>query len=149
MNTQAIENPSKQTILQALDAFVSQRPGLDFANYGDVSIYRSESRSITKDRHHAEALLAAIGWRDNLTAEDLLAAFSAYSGRLSYSWDGESFSLNYCTGQYFPTEYRKAVCAILSSALWHYWASDLDTGDQIRKAARDNLSQGVARTWFN
>jgi hypothetical protein len=26
--------------------------------------------------------------------------------------------IDYCTGQYFPTEYRKAVCAVLASALW-------------------------------
>jgi hypothetical protein len=26
--------------------------------------------------------------------------------------------LDYCTGQYFPTEYRRAACAVLASALW-------------------------------
>jgi hypothetical protein len=27
-------------------------------------------------------------------------------------------SLDYCTGQYWPTEYRAAVCAVLASLLW-------------------------------
>lgn len=29
-------------------------------------------------------------------------------------------TVDYCTGQYFPTEYRRAVCAVLASALWDY-----------------------------
>ena len=44
----------KTQILSALRAFVRQRPGLDFANYGDVKLYRAEVRSITKDLHHAD-----------------------------------------------------------------------------------------------
>ena len=35
-------------MLEKLSAFVKQRPGLEFANYGDVSIYRSEMRRISK-----------------------------------------------------------------------------------------------------
>jgi hypothetical protein len=31
---------------------------------------------------------------------------------------------DYCTGQYFPTEYRKAACAVLAAALW-YWTREL------------------------
>ncbi len=29
-------------------------------------------------------------------------------------------TIEYTTGQYMPTEYRKAVCAVLASALWEY-----------------------------
>lgn len=107
----------RENILSALSAWVRQRPGLEFGNYGDVSAYRSEMRSITKDLHHAETLLAAVAWRESITAADLKAAFRAFSGRLT--WDGKK--LSYCAGQYWPTEYRKAVCAVLSQALWDYY----------------------------
>ncbi len=145
-----MKSPSKETVLSALDSFMNQRPGLEFGNYGDISLYRSESRSITKDLHHASALMAAVAWRDGITADDILKAMGrAYSGRLSYSWNGETFKLDYCTGQYFPTEYRKAVCAVLSSCLWDYWRDDCETGDDIRNTARKNLPRGIANTWFN
>jgi hypothetical protein len=35
------------------------------------------------------------------------------------SWDGKR--LDYTTGQYWPTEYRRAAAAVLASALWSYW----------------------------
>lgn len=46
-----------------LDKFVSQRSGLDFRNYGDVTAYRAEQRSITRDLHHYRALRNAVNWR--------------------------------------------------------------------------------------
>lgn len=137
----------RDVILEKLEQFARQRPGLDFANYGDVSAYRSESRSITKDLHHAESLLAAVR-RTLIPADKLASAFKrAYSGRLS--WDGES--LDYCTGQYWPTEYRRAVCAVLSAALWDYFREDCgcDTREKIQAAARRALPRHIVNRWFN
>ena len=37
----------KETIIACLRKFIAQRPGLEFANYGDVALYRAEMRSIT------------------------------------------------------------------------------------------------------
>ena len=145
----------KEALLDALRAFISARPGLEFANYGDVSSYRSEMRSITKDRHHAEALLAAVSWRDSIKADDIIAASErAFSGRLEIHEVEGSFLVSYCTGQYFPTEYRRAVCAVLSSALWHYWRECETFGDDcgadyIRKTAKRELGRSVASRWFN
>lgn len=145
---------TKAAILAALSAFIRQRPGLDFANYGDTSVYRSELRSITKDRHHAEELLAAVSWR-SISAEDLLAAArGAFSGRLSLTVnDKGGVSVDYCTGQYFPTEYRRAACAVLASALWQYWrgccAPEAENKAQrIRDTAKRELSRSVARRYF-
>lgn len=143
----------RAAILASLERFIAQRPGLEFANYGDVSAYRSEMRNITKDRHHAETLLAAVRWRESITADDLKDALRrSFSGRLS--WNGEG--LSYCAGQYFPTEYRRAVCAVLSSALWDYWRPGCEPkseqeswGDNIRRTARRELGVSVARRWFN
>jgi hypothetical protein len=140
----------KESILESLRAFANQRPGLDFANYGDISAYRSESRSITKDLHQANELLNAVSLRDSLTADAIIEASKhAFSGRLTIEETADGFKIDYCTGQYWPTEYRRAVCAVLSSALWDYWREPESTGDTIRKTARKNLSRAVANRWFN
>ena len=138
----------KQSLITALQRFVAQRPGLEFANYGDVSAYRSEMRSITKDRHHAEELLRAVSWRDSITADDIVhAAKCAFSGRLTIREpEPGRFVLDYCTGQYWPTEYRRAVCSVLSSALWDYWR---DAVDGPIGAARRELPRSIAHRWFN
>lgn len=137
----------KQALIDALQRFVAQRPGLEFANYGDVSAYRAEMRSITKDRHHAEELIRAVSWRDSITADDILhAAKHAHSGRLSITETAPgAFTLDYCTGQYWPTEYRRAVANVLSSALWDYWR---EAGDGPIGAAKRELSRGVAQRFF-
>ena len=125
-----IQLSERDRMLIALRAFIHQRPGLEPRNYGDVSSYRSEMRSITKDLHDARALLDYVEPRADITADMLREAFrSAYSGRLS--WDAERGALDYCTGQYFPTEYRKAACAVLASAIWDYlreWTLANDKG---------------------
>lgn len=142
----------RQQILYALARFIRQRPGLEFGNYGDVAAYRAELRQITKDLHHARALLAAVSWR-SIDADALKNAFRAFSGRLS--WDAERAQLDYCTGQYFPTEYRKAACAVLSAALWDYWRdkcvpeSEPHKADAIRRIAARELGRSIARRWFN
>jgi hypothetical protein len=146
----------KQSLIEALQRFIAQRPGLEFGNYGDVSAYRSEMRSITKDRHHAEALLSAVAWCDSITADDIIkASEGAFSGRLSITEpEPGKFVLDYCTGQYWPTEYRRAVCSVLSSTLWNYWrdcaAPDAPSkGDRIRATASRELSRSIAQRWFN
>lgn len=144
----------KQTIIACLRKFIAQRPGLEFGNYGDVSAYRSEMRSITKDRHHAETMLASVAWRDSITADSILEASKhAFSGRLTITEPTPGrFVLDYCTGQYWPTEYRRAVCSVLSSALWDYWrecGGAASTGDAIRKTAAAELSRSIAQRWFN
>lgn len=154
----------KENLLTALRAFVRQRPGLEFANYGDLKAYRAELRSITKDLSHAQELLAAVAWRDSITADAIIkASKGAYSGRLTISEPQSGhFELDYCTGQYWPTEYRRAVCAVLSSALWGYWRdaapagaghvephSNLtNVGDWIRKQARGEFGRSIAARWF-
>jgi hypothetical protein len=141
----------RENILLALTHFMNSRPGLEFCNYGDVSAYRSEMRGITRDLHHARELLAAVSWRESITADAIIAAAKgAFSGRLSITLtDTGAARIEYCAGQYYPTEYRRAVCAVLSSALWDYFRNNgADTGDQIRKTARRELSRGVALRWF-
>jgi len=139
----------KQTIIDSLNAWVSQRPGLDYRNYGDPVAYRAEMRSIGKDLQHARALINYVAWHDSITAEMILDA--AKSGRLSIIVKGDTVAIDYCTGQYWCTEYRPAVCRLLSSVIW-YWMRDnmLDpaTGNDIRRQAARELGTSIARRWF-
>ena len=135
----------KSQVIALLDKWISQRPGLEFGNYGDVTAYRSEMRDITKHMHHARAMLRYVEWHDSITAEMILDA--AKSGRLSFV-DGR---IDYCTGQYWPTEYRSAVCRLLSSVIWSWMRDECDysTGDAIRKAAEREFGRSIAHKWFN
>jgi hypothetical protein len=157
----------KTQIIQALDSWIRQRPGLEFGNYGDWTAYRSEMRSIGKDLQHARAMLNYVAWHDSITAEMILDA--AQSGRLSIKAEGDKVTIDYCTGQYWPTEYRPAVCRLLSSVIWH-WMRDnmpkpvtmhnsetgedvhridgLRIGDYLRRQAFRELGASISRRWF-
>ena len=132
----------KQQIIDALRAFISARPGLEFGNYGDAAAYRAEMRGITRDLGDARTLLRAVEWR-GVTAEALLEA--ARGSRLTINADA---SLDYCTGQYYPTEYRRAVAAICARALWDYWRSPATTVDTLRNTARAQFGRGLAGRYF-
>jgi len=155
---------NKTALLDTLHRWIAKRPGLDSRDYirgwndrDGRAAYFSESRSITKDRHQAEALLGYVARRDSITAEDILEASKhAFSGRLTITPqnDGDGFSINYCVGQYWPTEYRRAACAVLASAIWNRLREDLppeieNRGDAIRKNARRELGRTLAARWFN
>lgn len=158
---------TKQQILTALQAWINQRPGLEFGNYGTLASYRAELRSIAKDRRDALELLNAVALRDSITAEDLIAAFPrAYSGRLTLTEiNGDNpklahaAQLDYCTGQYWPTEYRKAACAVLASALWEQRIKELKAtyadgsthypADYMRKSFRRQFGRSIQSRWFD
>lgn len=136
----------KTQILSALRAFVRQRPGLDFANYGDVKLYRAEVRSITKDLRHAEELIRAV----ELRSIDGDAIIKAKTSRLEIEQTDKGIKVHWCAGQYWPTEYRRGVAASLAYALWNYWREcGYTTGDAIRAQAKRELSRSVASRFFN
>jgi hypothetical protein len=150
---------SKEQILTALSAWIRQRPGLEFGNYGALAPYRAELRQIAKDKRDAETLLAAVAIRDSITADDLLKGFSAYSGRLQISEHNGRARLDYCTGQYWPTEYRKAAAAVLASVLWERKRADCNSdvdnrqhrslGDEIRHSFKREFGRSIQQRWFN
>jgi len=173
---------TKQQILEALRKWINQRPGLEFANYGDRKSYRQELRSITRDRADALQLMQAVSWCDSITAENMIDSFRAFSGRLQVrevvpaSVDGGPYAeLSYCTGQYWPSEYRKAACAVLAQALWgaaqadmpapdpnkkitktfgtfaneHESIDGLTPGDWMRRYFRREFGRGIESRWFN
>jgi hypothetical protein len=163
----------KQQIIAALRAFVAQRSGMEFADYGDVTSYRAEQRAIMRDGKEARLLLRDIELRDSITAEMILnASKHAYSGRLSIvERDDGAIAVDYCAGQYFPTEYRRAVCAVCASVLWDWTRAhampepvlmhnsetgetleryqDMRAGDWLRAKFRKEYGRAIASRWFN
>lgn len=147
--TAATIGANKNDLLGLLYTFINKRPGLEFGNYGDHAIYRAEIRRITRQRADALKLLRAIELRDSITAADIVAAFN---GRLTLGANKGKLCLDYCTGQYWPTEYRAAVARLASSLLWSYWwscCSSADVAHYIRKTAKQEFGRGIASRWFN
>lgn len=140
-------------LVENLVKFVNQRPGLDFANYGDISSYRQESREITADKHDFFELLALAQRRINNFSQVLEKELLNTSGRLTL----ENGKLQYITGQYFCTEYRPAANRVLVSLIWNDYrdeknadgSSVYSNGHEIRKAIKRNLSRRVSRLYFN
>ena len=133
--------------------FVQQRSGIEFANYGDVASFRKEQREIANDKKDFAELFALVTRRCSNYDELIEQELTQSTGRLTMK-DGK---LSYCTGQYFPTEYRPAACRILVSILWNDYRDEKNAdgspvypdGIAIRKAIRRNLSRRVGRNYFN
>lgn len=169
-DTAAPARATKNEIISLLRAWINQRPGLDFANYGDVSSYRSELRGITRQRADALQLLRAVELRDSITADDIREVLTG-SGRFQLIEDEKGARLDYTTGQYWCVEYRRAACAALASVLWAYMRSSmpkpvvkdaidgykyptefydgLSAGDWLRRHFRREFGRGIASRWFN
>jgi hypothetical protein len=136
----------KMKTLNILNKFVSQRPGLSFADYDSNYYYNQDYRGILQAKHDFERMSAHIS-NTSISDEDLIkSSSSAFSGRLSLTTD----SVEYCAGQYFPTEYRAAACAVLAYALWQYWrACGYSSHKEIQNIARATFGRGIASRWFS
>ena len=147
----------KTEILNTLAKFAAKRPQLEAANYiSDYrdsegrAAYRAEVRSITRDLHHARAIIRRVELSGITAAEIITASREAFSGRLTITaTDDGIVKIDYCAGQYFPTEYRKAVAAVCARALWNYWKTDANDADRIRNTARREFPRAIARAYFN
>lgn len=180
IETQTPTKPSKVALCHALRLFINQRSGIDGREYGGSrEAFMGDYRPILLHGKHARTLLRAVELRDSITAEDLIkASEQAFSGRLTFVFKGDKVGVDYCTGQYFPTEYRNAACAVLASALWAFWRSNmpepktvqhgkkfkvtlnppigteqtydgLSAGDYLRRQARREFGRGIASKWFS
>lgn len=146
----------KETIIQAIRKFIAQRSGIDYRNYASGNwkasreCFLGDYRPILRAGRDARVLLAAVSGRAGISAKDIQDATRAYSGRLQLKECDGAVAVDYCTGQYFPTEYRNAACAVLSRALWDYArAQGYTDGNAIRKWARQEFGRGIANRWFN
>jgi hypothetical protein len=105
--------PESHPALVALIDYAAQRPGLDIRNYGTWENYRSEAAWITRQWQTICDLIRDADFHGVTDAQVIEASTYTYSGRMS--WTGSEW--DYCTGQYWPTEYRRAICAILRAVL--------------------------------
>jgi hypothetical protein len=144
---------NKEKIIQLLRAHVAQRSGIDGRDYGGSrEAFMGDYRRILKDGKHARELIRAVELSD-ITGEALADAFRAYSGRLSLDGD----KLSYCAGQYFPTEYRAAACAVCAQALWDHYREDFakakregeSDGTAIRRKFKTMFGRAIASRWFD
>ena len=152
MNTQTV-TPTEINFIDLLCKFVNSRPCLDFNDYGDIKIYRAESREITKDRSDFYELLNLARWKVENLNEKIEKYLTTSSDRLTF----ENNKLQYITGQYYPTEYRPSANRVIKSIIWREYmnektpegANKYETGHDIRKAIKIHLSRRVARLYFN
>jgi len=120
--------------LRMLASYAAKNPGLDFRDYcsdyrdtNGRAAYFSESRSITNDLGRVrKAILSA--YYVGVTDDDLVEC--SKGERLTIERTAGGFDLDYCVGQYWPTEYRGAVARLLHRAAY--------------KAARRNLVNAEA-----
>lgn len=139
---------NRDQILDNLEAFLNQRPGLEPDNYGgDIRLYRQDYREhCHRPLQDGRKLIAAVRWRESITGDDLIkAARGAFSGRLEVSPE----RIDYMPGQYGPTEFRHAVCSVLAAALWDYyrkgWSGGPESGENLRLYIRSALNHELGR----
>lgn len=125
--------------------WINQRPRLEYGNYGCPKTYRSESLGIQRQRRDALAMLNSFEWH-LVPVESVIEALSR-GGRLSLS----NGHLEYTTGQYWPTEYRFAVCRLLSDLLWQHSFQTYPhfDGTERRNYFKKRFGLGIQKRWFN
>ena len=147
--------PAKETMINLLMNWINKNPGLDPRDYGDWKNYRQEARRITNQLNDARIMLVSIR-TSGMKKETLYNAFfESFSGRLTIGKNksGE-WELSYCTGQYFPTEYRASACAVMAGALWNYFREDIPAeiehkGDYLRQQFKRIFGKALAERWLN
>ena len=108
--------------LRMLAAYAAKRPGLEYRDYCSGwndphgrAAYFSESRSITADFQRVRVAVIA-AYSSGVTDDDLIEC--SRGERLTIERDGDALKLDYCVGQYWPTEYRAAVATLLQRAAY-------------------------------
>lgn len=148
--------PSKQELCNIIRAFIAQRSGIDRRNYQSdwrdtegAAAFRADYREILRDGRDARRLLEYVESRDGIPAENIFGASNG-NGRLEWVARGEKIGLDYCAGQYFPTEYRAAVCSMLAAIIRRFLYDDYryENYEDVRKAARRIFGRGLAGRWF-
>jgi hypothetical protein len=126
--------------IEQLDAFVASRPGFDPANYSDRASYAADRRVATQAAADYRLLRLYVAPTDEALAS------AAHGSRVTFGADG----VEYCTGQYYPTEYRAAACRLLARAWWERTAKQENrTAESLRAYARVLFGRAIARRWFS
>ena len=113
------------TAARALVCYAAQHPGLEYGNYASGwndtdgrRAYFAESHQITKHWHRVRNAVRSLY---GVTNDEIIEACRrAFSGRLTMEQTEKGWRVDYCSGQYWPTEYRKAVASVLEYAAEAY-----------------------------
>ena len=154
-------NITLPALVDLLRAFINARPGFDPANYfGAPEAYRADARTALQQRHDALRMLVVFechAFPLSAYAGEYLQALldQLQRGRLTLRETAPGrFALEYCAGQYYPTEYRGAACRVLAGALWDLQRETLQregktvTGDMLRASFANWFGRGIASRWF-
>jgi len=129
--------------ISLLSDFVAKCPGFDLSNYPTIQHYRRDYYKAFKYKNAYELLL--IQAERIFSIEDINAALGERlknnPGRLSYNIDQEQ--LQYCTGQYFPVEYRYAAFSVLLCTVW-----DL-TRNLLQEGKEEHITEPEIRAYLN
>ena len=111
----------EQRHLRALLVFAAQNPGFEWCNYASGDWKRSRAAYLGDSRPVQRQLreIRKLKWRFASLPDSAIqeAAKRAYSGRLGFRYSDKGVTVDYCTGQYWPTEYRQASLAVLREAI--------------------------------
>ena len=105
----------KYTVYQKFYDWIMQKPGLEWINYGNSNLIRQEYRHIAQQKERALQALTLFG-RLDYNKSQLRDAMRSFSGRLKFD---SNDNLDYCTGQYWPTEYRLSAAVVLEAYAWN------------------------------
>ena len=126
-----------------LRAFVARRPGFDYRNYNTAGAYRADQKRTMRDKADALALINA--FPDDADPRFLVGVLSS-GNRLSL----EGGELRYTAGQNYPTEYRAAVCRVVSDALHaHLYSHEKQSLQTVRQRMARIVGRGCANRWFS
>ena len=141
-------------IIASLRQHIAGRSGMDWRNYGDRASAMEDYRKILQHGKDARNMLRVIEL-SSMTAQELLAGFRAYSGRLTYD---PAKGCDYTAGQYYATEYRAAACAVLANAIGQAVMDDFNAckttitlgtaRDHLLRYAKRNLGRAITERWF-
>ena len=127
----------------ALRAFVAQRPGFEYVNYRNIAGFRADQKRAVRDKADALALISAY-------PDDADSRFLTDALRSGNSLSLEGGQLEYTACQYYPTEYRAAVCRAVSDALRALsWAQSQERLAETRKRMARIVGRGCANRWFS
>jgi hypothetical protein len=144
----------KRRIVRVLRAYLAQRPGLSPADYGGGPdgwrTYRQEQADVSRARADFETLAAAVMCRPSITSQHLLDALRArrYTVTIGPELTAPD-TVDYVTGQYFPTEYRHNACYALGDCLYRATVSTVEWDhprrDKLRALALAELRGRIGR----
>lgn len=137
---------NKELLIQKLLTFANPRPGLDPHDYADYKSFRAEQREVLKDLAHARTLIQAVASIPSITGE-LMVERLQKGGRLHLN--GEE--IDYIAGQYWPVEYRKAICRFCAELLWRCVGAFYPhfDGTDIRAYLKQWFGLAIAKRYFN